>query len=74
MTRKTYRENWVTETAEDMRESGQYTEEFVNDWVYLWQEMGIDLRDLPDGTDVEALVAAYYDDDLEGMFAATGGE
>lgn len=49
----------------------------MNDWAYLWKEMRIDLRDLPDGTDVESLVAAYYDDDddgLEGMLAATGVE
>lgn len=46
MRRKTYRENWVAETIKAMRESGQYTEEFLSDWAYLWEEMGADLRDL----------------------------
>lgn len=61
-----YRES-VLKTAE--REG--WCEEYLDDWLRVYDETGMDMRDFADGMDVDAFLEAYEEDDLDAMIMLT---
>ena len=50
--------NYREQTIAEMRNDG-YDEDFILDWVRIYDETGLDLRDMSDGMDVDAFLDAY---------------
>lgn len=58
--------NYRDQTIASMRNDG-YDEDFILDWVRIYDETGLDLRDMSDGMDVDAFLEAYEEGDLDEM-------
>ena len=58
--------NYREQTIAEMRNDG-YDEDFILDWVRIYDETGLDLRDMSDGMDVDAFLEAYEEGDLDEM-------
>lgn len=58
--------NYRDRTIASMRNDG-YDEDFILDWVRIYDETGLDLRDMSDGMDVDAFLEAYEEGDLDEM-------
>ena len=58
--------NYREQTIAEMRNDG-YDEDFILDWVRIYDETGLDLRDMSDGMDVDAFLDAYEEGDLDEM-------
>lgn len=58
----TFRDNVVSQ----MRANG-YCEEYIDDWCRVYDETGLDLRDMADDMDVDAFLDAYEEGDLDEM-------
>ena len=50
----------------ELKRSGA-CKQYIEDWIYVYDNTGIDMRDLADGMDVEAFVEAYEEGDFEAM-------
>lgn len=58
----TFRDNVVSQ----MRANG-YCEEYIDDWCRVYDETGLDLRDMADNMDVDAFLDAYEEGDFDEM-------
>lgn len=49
-----------------MRANG-WDEDYIKDWIRVYEETGLDMRDMADGMDVDAFLEAYENDDIDAM-------
>lgn len=49
-----------------MRADG-LNEDYIADWLRVYEATGFDMRDMCDGMDVDAFLDAYEDGDLDAM-------
>lgn len=57
-----YREDVIAHMrAED------WDEDYIEDWIRVYDETGLDMRDMCDGIDVDAFLDAYEEGDLDAM-------
>lgn len=57
-----YREDVIAHMrAED------WDEDYIEDWIRVYDETGLDMRDMRDGMDVDAFLDAYEEGDLDAM-------
>ena len=57
-----YRDHAVT----NMR-AKHWSEEYIEDWCRVYDETGLDMRDMADGMDIDAFLEAFEDGDLDAM-------
>lgn len=57
-----YRERTV-----EMMESEGWDGDYISDWCRVYDETGLDMRDMCDGMDVDAFLDAYEEGDLDAM-------
>lgn len=50
----------------EMRKAN-YSEEYISDWIRVYEETGLDMRCLADGMDVDEFLDAYEEGDLDTM-------
>lgn len=60
--RDSYRDKVVAE----MR-ANDWCEDYIEDWCKVYDETGLDMRDMADGIDVDAFLEAYEYGDLDAM-------
>lgn len=60
--RISYRDKAVAEMRANNRD-----EDYIEDWRRIYDETGLDMRDMRDGMDVDAFLEAYENDDLDAM-------
>lgn len=58
--------NYREQTIAEMQNDG-YDEDFIEDWCRIYDETGLDLRDMSDGMDVDAFLDAYEEGDFDEM-------
>jgi len=61
--RISYRDKAVAE----MR-ANDWNEDYIEDWCRIYDETGLDMRNMCDGMDVDAFLEAYENGDLYAMF------
>lgn len=44
-----------------------WDEDYIEDWIRVYDETGLDMRDMCDGMDVDAFLDAYEEGDLDAM-------
>lgn len=59
---KNYKESVIAE----LKSEGA-CQEYIDDWIYVYENTGMDMRDFADGMDVEAFVEAYEEGDFDMM-------
>lgn len=42
-------------------------DEYIRDWQRVYDETGLDMRDMADGMDVDAFLEAYEEGDIDAM-------
>lgn len=62
MTKKSYRDSVVSYMTNE-----GWDENYIEDWKRVYDETGLDMRDLADGMDVDAFLDAYENDDFDAM-------
>lgn len=45
----------------------EWDEDYIEDWIRVYDETGLDMRDMCDGMDVDAFLDAYEEGDLDAM-------
>ena len=62
MARMTFRDRVVSQMQAD-----GCCEEYIGDWCRVYDETGLDMRDMSDGMDVDAFLDAYEEGDFDEM-------
>jgi len=57
-----YRENVIAHMRAE-----NWDEDYIEDWIRVYDETGLDMRDMCDGMDVDAFLDAYEEGDLDAM-------
>lgn len=57
-----YRENVIAHMRAE-----EWDEDYIEDWIRVYDETGLDMRDMCDGMDVDAFLDAYEEGDLDAM-------
>lgn len=60
------KDKFFEKSIEEMRAEG-YCEDYIEDWTRVYEETGLDMRDMCDGMDVDAFLDAYEEGDLDAM-------
>lgn len=50
-----------------MMQDEEWDEDYINEWCRVYDETGLDMRDMADGMDVDAFLEAYEEGDLDAM-------
>lgn len=59
-------EDYGTRVVSKMINDG-VCDEYIRDWQRVYDETGLDMRDLADGMDVDAFLEAYEEGDWDAM-------
>lgn len=62
MAKKSYRDSVVSHMLDEGWDEG-----YIEDWCRVYDETGLDMRDMADGMDVDAFLDAYENDDFDAM-------
>lgn len=62
MAKKSYRDRVVSHMIEE-----GWDKNYIEDWERVYDETGLDMRDLADGMDVDAFLDAYERGDIDEM-------
>lgn len=62
MSRDKYRDSQVAEMI-----ANDWDEDYISDWCRVYDETGLDMRDMADGMDVDAFLEAFEEGDLDAM-------
>lgn len=62
MAKKSYRDRVVSKMTEE-----GWDEDYIENWKRVYDETGLDMRDMADGMDVDAFLDAYERNDLDEM-------
>lgn len=66
MAKKQIRDEYREKTIAFMLDEG-WDEDYIADWERVYDETGLDMRDMADGMDVDAFLDAYENDDFDAM-------
>lgn len=47
--------------------AANWDEDYIEDWIRVYDETGLDMRDMCDGMDVDAFLDAYEEGDWDAM-------
>lgn len=50
-----------------MMQDEEWDEDYISEWCRVYDETGLDMRDMADGMDVDAFLEAYEEGDLDAM-------
>lgn len=59
-------DKYMKEAIEQLKKEGA-CKEYIDDWVRVYNETGMDIRDMADGMDVDAFLDAYECGDYDEM-------
>lgn len=62
MAKKSYRDSVVSYMTEE-----GWDKDYIEDWERVYDETGLDMRDMADGMDVDAFLDAYERGDIDEM-------
>ena len=62
MAKKSYRDSVVSHMIEE-----GWDKDYIADWERVYDETGLDMRDMADGMDVDAFQDAYENGDFDAM-------
>ena len=50
-----------------MMQDEEWDKDYIDEWCRVYDETGLDMRDMADGMDVDAFLEAYEEGDLDAM-------